>query len=212
MAQYCTIAQVKNALPTTSWQSNYDALLSELIDRATWEIDMHVKRWSQYFAADTDTIRYFDGHGGRELLIDEMAALPTTVAVCQDGVFDNAAGSGGTYVAYTTRDYYMWPYNALANKEPFRKIILDVQNGSQASWYGYTKGVKITGKFGYCTSANRPSPITQATLVQVVRWFKRGQQAFQDAGAIIELGQLMYVQKLDPDIAVVIDNFMEVTV
>lgn len=212
MAQYCTIAQVKAALPTTTWNNNYDALLSDLIDRATGAIDMHVKRWPGYFAADADETRYFNGHSGSELLIDEMAALPTTVAVCQNGVYDNAAGSGGSYVTYTTRDYFMWPVNALVMKEPYRKIVIDITNGSQMSWYGYNKGVKITGKYGYCTTANRPKVITQATLVQTVRWFKRGQQAFADAGAILELGQLMYVQKLDPDVAVVVDNFMEVTV
>ncbi|OQC57688.1 MAG: hypothetical protein BWX54_01141 [Verrucomicrobia bacterium ADurb.Bin018] len=48
----------------------------------------------------------------------------------------------------------------------------------------------------------RPADIIrQAATVQAVRWFKRGQQGFQDTGAVAELGQITYTQKLDPDIA-----------
>jgi len=47
----------------------------------------------------------------------------------------------------------------------------------------------------------RPEPIvTQATLIQGARWFKRGQQAYADASASVELGQLIYARQLDPDI------------
>lgn len=47
----------------------------------------------------------------------------------------------------------------------------------------------------------RPEPLVQqATRIQAVRWFKRGQQAYQDVAAAIELGQLTYAQELDPDI------------
>jgi hypothetical protein len=47
----------------------------------------------------------------------------------------------------------------------------------------------------------RPAEIIRmAATAQATRWFKRGQQAFQDTGAIAELGQLTYTQKLDPDI------------
>jgi hypothetical protein len=43
-----------------------------------------------------------------------------------------------------------------------------------------------------------------ATIVQAARWFKRGQQAFADAGASAELGQLMYVKRLDPDVEAIL--------
>ena len=41
---------------------------------------------------------------------------------------------------------------------------------------------------------------SEAAVIQTVRLFKRGQQAFADAGANSELGQLMYVKRLDPDV------------
>jgi hypothetical protein len=38
----------------------------------------------------------------------------------------------------------------------------------------------------------------------VARWYKRAQQGWQDASANIELGQLTFVQELDPDIQMVL--------
>jgi hypothetical protein len=209
---YCTIAEVKAVMPDVTWSTAYDALLTTLVTRASRMFDRHVKRWPGYFAASADEIRYFDGVPNDCLMTDEMAAAPTSVAVAESGVVDTAGGSGGSYTTWSPTDYRPWPYNALLTKEPYRMLIVDQLNGSKSTWYAYPKGVKITGKFGYSTSANLPDEVKQAAIVQTVRWLKRGQQAFQDAGAIVELGQLTYVQKVDPDIAVVLDNLMEVTI
>lgn len=47
----------------------------------------------------------------------------------------------------------------------------------------------------------RPEDIVQqATLMQTVRWFKRGQQAYQDSSAAFEIGKLLYMKKIDPEI------------
>lgn len=49
-------------------------------------------------------------------------------------------------------------------------------------------------------SVYRPEePASHATIIQAGRLFKRGQQAFADAGANFELGQLNYVKGLDPE-------------
>jgi len=51
----------------------------------------------------------------------------------------------------------------------------------------------------------RPDDLAQqAALTQAVRAFKRGQQAFADAGANAELGQLVYVKRLDPDVEAIL--------
>jgi hypothetical protein len=44
------------------------------------------------------------------------------------------------------------------------------------------------------------SLVKQATIAQALRWFKRGQQAFQDTGGVAELGQITYTKRLDPEI------------
>ncbi len=114
------------------------------------------------------------------------------------------SGAVSTYTALLAADYFMWPYNALAEGVPYQRLDLDVINGTYRLWYGYPRAVKIVGKFGYSTEA--PDMIVQATVTQAVRWFKRAQQAFADTGAIVELGQLRYTQRLDPDVVMVLSD------
>ena len=45
---------------------------------------------------------------------------------------------------------------------------------------------------------------TEAAKIQAARLFKRGQQAFADAGASVELGRLLYVKRLDPDVEAIL--------
>ena len=42
--------------------------------------------------------------------------------------------------------------------------------------------------------------VRQCTLIQAVRWFKRGQAAFQDVTAAFEMGQLTYAKRVDPEV------------
>lgn len=88
-------------------------------------------------------------------------------------------------------------------------MAVDYFNGSKAVWYAYPKAVKVVGKFGYTTAT--PDDVKQATIIQAVRWFKRGQQSFKDTGAIAELGQLQYTQALDPDVAQLLKHLRRVT-
>lgn len=45
---------------------------------------------------------------------------------------------------------------------------------------------------------------SRAVLTQAARFFKRAQQAYADAGANAELGQLVYAKRLDPDVEVML--------
>lgn len=209
---YCTTAHIKAAMPDGEWGSAYDVELGRLATAASRAIDRFTKRQSGFWYVSADETRYFDGNGRRELWIGYLAAAPTSVSVAESGDVDSSAGSGGTYTAWATSDYLLWPYNALLEGEAYRRLDIDVMNGSKASWYPYPKSVKIVGKFGWATAV--PSEIRELAIIQAARWFKRGQQAYQDTGAVSDLGQLQYVQRLDPDIAAMIDfpPFREVTI
>ena len=155
------------------------------------------------FAVDTAETRYFDGTGRVDLYIGELADEPTAVAVAEGGDTDGADGTGGSYTSWATSDYYCWPQNAIAVGEPYKYLQVDPLNGAKTIWYQYPRGVKVTGLFGFSTSA--PDEIKMATEIQTVRLFKRAQQAFEDAGAILELSQMRYVKKLDPDVENIIN-------
>jgi len=197
---YSTYGSVKSLMPDTTWGTTYDALFTTLIGRASRLVDGLLHREPGAFGVSTASTRYFKGNGKDQLYIGELAAVPSVVAVAETGVVDNANNTGGTYTTWSVSDYMVWPYNSVAEKRPILRLDIDTLNGTKTSWYGYPKAVKITGYFGFAVSSSIPDEIVQAVEIQTIRWFKRGQQAFQDAGAKTDLNQLRYVKKLDPDI------------
>jgi hypothetical protein len=209
---YVTVGEIKAALPDENWGNTYDTAMGRLVTAASRAIDRFTKREPGFWYVSADTTRYFDGSRCRELWIGYLAAAPTSLSVAESGDVDSSAGTGGTYTAWSASDYLLWPYNAIAEGRPYQRLDIDQLSGSKSAWYGFRKGVKIVGKFGWSTAV--PSEIGQVALIQAMRWFKRGQQSFQDTGAIVELGQLTYAQQLDPDIAMMLDcpPFREVTI
>lgn len=189
---YCSIADVQQHLPDGTWGTSYEKLLDALCVRASRDIDLYTERKAGAYCADTDVTLYFAGKGRSELWIDELAALPTTLAVAESGLVDNAANTGGTYTTWAARDFFLWPDNALEDGKPFLRIDVDLVQGSKSFFYPARRSVKITGKFGY--SQTVPPEVKEATIAHAVNLFKRGQQAFQTAGANIELGRLVYIK------------------
>lgn len=188
---YCYVQDIKDNLPDITVDTTYELMFNTLITRASRAIDTHLKREPGAFAVIADSTRYFTGSGDDKLWVGEMAAAPTSIAVAEAGVLT-------TLTTWAATDYYCWPYNALAEGMPYLRLDVDTINGTKYTWYDYPKAVRVIGKFGF--SASAPAEIVQATIIQVMRWFKRGQQAYQDTGAIVELAQLRYTRKLDPDV------------
>jgi hypothetical protein len=202
---YCTHADIEAANPDVTWGTTYDALGALLATRASRLIDRHAKVEPGFFSVSEDTTRWFAGTGGSSLWIGRLAAAPTTVSVALTGVVDGPAGTGGTYTAYAATDYQLWPANALLVGEPYQRI--DAAGSTYTTWVAGEKTVKIVGKFGWSTTT--PTEVLQAAVIQATRWLQRGRQAYQDTGAVIELGQLTYTKALDPDVVVILDSFMD---
>jgi peptidoglycan/xylan/chitin deacetylase (PgdA/CDA1 family) len=195
MAMYVTVAQVKADLVDSALYDSvdYDQALEEMITNASRLIDREVGGWPDYFAASGSATRYFDGSGEGDQWIDPMTTL-TSVAVAESG--GRAASDYTTWTVDT--DFYVWPYNYAAISQPIQKLIVDNYSGAKGVFTRSRKGVKVTGVFGYSTSA--PEPVKQACKVQALRWFMRAKQGYQDASASAALGEMLYVQELDPDV------------
>lgn len=200
---YCTAAEVKIAMPDGNWEASYDALIALLAARASRAIDRYTKREPGAYYVNADTTRYFTAGSDIELQIGEMAAAPTSVSIAE-------AGDLTDLTALVATDYFMEPYNALAEGLPYNFIRLDSLNGDWHYWPTFQKSVVIVGKFGYAAAV--PDDVKQATIIQCARNFKRGQQGFQDTGAVAELGQLKYVKLLDPDVQLMVDYLRKVTI
>ena len=126
-----------------------------------------------------------------------MADVPTEVAVAE-------AGDITDYTVWDVTDYMVLPYNSAEDGHPYKSLIIDQLNGSKWIWYSFPKAIKITCKWGW--SENVPHVIAEACIVQTARWFKRGQQAFQDAGAVTELMQMRYLKKIDPEVELLLSR------
>jgi len=196
MANYTDLTELKADLPDldSGVLDDYDNVLSEMITAASRLIDREVGGWENYFYPSTvDSTRYYDGNGEVELYIDPMASL-TSVSVAESG--------GRASASYTdweiNTDYYTWPYNTTDTGDPIRALIIDNDTGSKGTFCKDRKSVKVIGVFGY--SSEPPEPIQQACKIQAMRWFMRSKQSYQDTSASERLGQMLYVQELDPDV------------
>ena len=200
MADYCTAADIKAAMPDTTWGTDYDTLFGELATRASREFD-RLTHWAPgSFAAGTDAARTYDGTGHLVLWLDALAAAPTLVEVDEAGT--------GSYTAWAASDYRCWPYNALAKGEPYVRLDIN-SNGDKSYWPGYAEAVRVTGKFGFSTTP--PDDVAWAVIRMAMRMFKRSQQAYNDVGAIPELGQLRYVKGGDPEVDRIVRQFARIT-
>jgi len=205
MANYCTFAQIQASDPDgglySSTDAKYEAAITAMLPQASRLIDKEVGRWDNYFSPTTDDeTRYFDGAGSDiELHIDEMVSL-TSVSVAEEG-----GTSSSDYTDWTEdTDFFVWPYNHTAQGSPIRGLVVDL-NGSKLSWTKYRKAVKVTGVFGY--SATVPEDVNRACQIQVMRWYMRAKQGYQDAGAGGDFGQLIYAQSLDPDVREILKHY-----
>jgi hypothetical protein len=205
MADYTTVSQVKADIPDSplfdSTDNTYDSVLSGMITAASRLIDKEVGGWPDYFYPSTaDTTRYFDGNGDNELYIDPLVTL-TSVAVSESG-----GRSSTNYTAWTLdTDYYVYPYNYAQTSHPITSLVIDNDSGSKGVFNRDRKAVKVVGVFGY--SSVPPDDIVQATKIQAVRWFMRAKQGYQDAGAGPAVGQMTYVQELDPDVKILLQPY-----
>lgn len=202
---YATLAQVKADIPDSplsdTTDSSYNTVLTVMISAASRLIDKEVGRWEGYFYPTTDgETRYFDGSGEIEQDIDECISL-TSVSVSESGEVANSTG----YTAWTEgTDYYVWPYNYSGLEQPILKLVID-WNSDKSTWTRYRKAVKVTGIFGY--SLTPPEDVTQACKIQAMRWYMRAKQAYQDAGTNAEIGQMYYMQQLDPDVKEILRHY-----
>lgn len=193
---YCTLAEVKASLPNTTGDS-FDDLLNRLIVAASRAIDRYTNFQPGAFFVNADVTRYYNGSGNDKLWIDPLAATPTSVSVAESGDITD-------YTAWAGTDYILWPLNALENGAPYYRLDIDVLNGTKSLWYSYPKSIKIVGKFGYKITV--PDDVKNAAIIQVIRSFKRTQQAYRDTGAIVDLGEITYMRTLDPEVVAIIKH------
>jgi len=190
---YATVEDIKEYL---GLDGNEDyTLISNLLDRATQYIDDYTRT---SFAVDTDTSHYYDVNedtDGQTLWLREPLASITTVQSNADAT---------TPTTLTTAQYVTIP----RNKTPYYglKIL-----GSSTLYWNYTNdpeaGIKITGKFGYSTSA--PADIKHACIRLASYYYRQKDSQVFDVTAIPEAGVITAPIGVPSDVRKILDEYQE---
>ena len=189
---YATLAQVKAALRITD--SVDDSLLEMNIEAASRAIDEYTNR--NFYNAGT-AVRYYAPSDSLNVDIDDLISLTSLETMSDDEPnYDTTWGAD---------DYQLEPLNGIADgiAQPYNHIravgdYTFLTLGNEAT-------IKVTGVWGWATT---PIQVTQATVIQASRIYKRLDSPLGIISG--ELGSMRIGSRLDPDVAQLIDALRKI--
>jgi hypothetical protein len=185
---YCTLAQVKSALRITDTVD--DAMLELAVEAASREIDGFCGR---VFYNMGSSSRFFAASDPYFCPIDDLISITElATALTSNGNYDTVWANPTS--GQNNGDYQLEPLNATYPTDG----IVAPSTGIRALWrylfptIGGNALVRVTGTWGW---SSVPTAITQATIIQASRVFKRldsplGVAGFGDFGAIRVSGSI----------------------
>jgi hypothetical protein len=191
---YTDSASLKSFLHIPDADTVDNAELAIAITAASRAVDQHCSRqFGNASASRSYTYKDECIDGRRALRIDDATAV-TGVTVLDS--------SGATVDTLTSADFDLWPWNAAADGFPYTHVVLKPDASSQFSCEA--KGNTVAATFGWSAV---PSPVEQATLFQAARFFARRNAPFGVAGSPDLGNELRLLDKMDPDVAVILQRF-----
>lgn len=184
---YATLNQVKAALRIGTADTVDDDMLNLSLASADEAINVYCGR-TFATAGTVDATRYYAAGKPDVVEIDDCATI-TTVEWSQDGSTWNATTNYQAEPLNGMSDGIAWPITRLRVKQ---NLAWPVQNGLES--------VRVTGKFAF---GSVPSSVTQAAILQTVRWFKRSDAPFGVAG-FGDMGAVRVTRSVDPDVEVLL--------
>lgn len=196
---YCTLAEVKAHLKITD--TSDDTLIERAINAASRMLDQEYR--TRWYTTASDETRYYTADQSGLLWLKEDILSITTLATDEDGdrVYENT---------WAATDFDLLPFNASLDTEPYTHIGV-APDGNYSFPVGVAKGVKIIGKFGYCTTANCPPDVNYACIVQSSFLFMSGKAALGVVGGG-EMGQEIRMARWHPLVKSIMARFNRPTV
>lgn len=189
---YATLAQVKAALRITD--SVDDSLLEMAIESASRAIDQYTAR--NFYNAGT-AVRYYAPSDSLNVEIDDMISLTSLQTMSDDDqVYDTT---------WASDDYQLEPLNGIVDgiAQPYNHIRA-IGDYTYLTLAGEAT-VKVTGVWGWSAV---PIQVTQATVIQASRIFKRLDSPLGIISG--ELGSMRVGSRLDPDVAQLVDSLRKI--
>ena len=156
MPEYTTRAKIEEST-SIDFSDISNEQVTEWIQAVSRYIDLYTGREAGFDAGDSDTVRYFDGNGQREIIVDNFITITNLQILAYEGGIDDVdfsltEGKGNDYVTF--------PYNCT----PKYKICLE-PSSSASNFEKGKKRIKITAKWGY--SEDTPADISTAATLMV---------------------------------------------
>lgn len=188
---YTSASTLKTALGITD--SNDDTRLAAIVTAVSRTIDLFTNR--QFGIVASAEARVYDpkSDGQSRVPIDDLANTTNLVVV-------RAAKPGDTFDVTLTidDDFELLPLNAAAMGVPYTGLHFFTRPAGSPRY-------KVTGNYGWTTV---PTAIAEAAFLQSLRLFKRKDAPFGVTGSP-ELGsELRLLERLDPDVAVLIRRYI----
>jgi hypothetical protein len=194
---YATRNQVKAALRIGTADTIDDDLIDNCVGAASRLIDGYCNR--RFWSAGTTT-RVYQAEDSFYCSIDDIAGTAITLRTSSfaDGNFD---------VTWTATDYQLEPLNGNLDGLTWSydkiRAIGDYLFPTVNANYGEQALVQVTAVFGWPAI---PEPVTQATIIQASRIFKRYDSPLGVAG-FGDLGAIRVSRYLDPDMAQLVEPY-----
>ena len=195
---YATRNQVKAALRIGTADTLDDDLIDNCVGAASRLIDGYCNR--RFWQSGTAEARVFQAEDSFYCSIDDIAGTALTLksSTQADGTFD---------LTWSRSDYQLEPLNGNLDglTWSYDKILAvgDYLFPTVNANYGEQALVQVTAIFGWPAV---PEPITQATIIQASRIFKRYDSPLGVAG-FGDLGAIRVSRFLDPDMAQLVEPY-----
>jgi hypothetical protein len=198
---YTTLAAVRYHLGfTNASDTSADTYIEAVVEAASREIDEYCNR--RFYVSTSDEERYFTAMDHDICFTDDIQSI-TSIEIDDD--------DDRTYaVELASTDYDAYPINYALSGSPI--LWLETAPNADYNFPKVAKGIKITGKFGYCAIANVPRQVSEACIIQAVRLFKRGKEAPFGVVGASDMGQSIVISKLDPDVEMLLKPFVRIGV
>ena len=195
---YATRNQVKAALRIGTADTLDDDLIDNCVGAASRLIDGYCNR--RFWQSGTAEARIFQAEDSFYCSIDDIAGTALTLksSTQADGTFD---------LTWSRSDYQLEPLNGNLDGLTWSydkiRAVGDYLFPTVNANYGEQALVQVTAVFGW---PSVPEPITQATIIQASRIFKRYDSPLGVAG-FGDLGAIRVSRYLDPDMAQLVEPY-----
>jgi hypothetical protein len=195
---YATRNQVKAALRIGVGDTLDDDLIDNCVGAASRLIDGYCNR--RFWQTGTAEARVYQAEDSFYCSIDDIAgtALTLKTSTQADGTFD---------LQWSRSDYQLEPLNGNLDGLTWSydkiRAVGDYLFPTVNANYGEQALVQVTAVFGW---PSVPEPVTQATIIQASRVFKRYDSPLGVAG-FGDLGAIRVSRFLDPDMAQLVEPY-----